>query len=242
MITLIIPIYNELNRIEILKDGLCKYSNPNQLIQEIILVNDGSTDGIESHLQSIQHILSPFNVKIINIAKNGGKGNAINQAVREASQPWILCNDADLSYPMNQIDDWYQMNLLDLSLLNTVYFGSRELGRDNGKMKLFLHRIFMGRIYAFFIRLITGIKIRDTQCGYKLYNAVIAKNIFSYVKEQRFAFDVEVHYLLKMENVQIRLLPVNCYDVKDSKVHLISDSWDMFIALFRIVYRHKKSK
>jgi len=235
MISIVFPAYNESKRIHLLKDGLSSYQNPHQLIQEILLVDDGSTDDTLVHLKEIQEKFKQYSVKIIQVSPNQGKGNAIKTGVLAASQPWVLCNDADLSYSMDQIDQWLDNYNIDLSKKNTVYFGSRELGKKNNEMELFLHRIIIGRIYSLFIRLITGITVRDTQCGYKLYSEDVAQKIFPHVTEKRFAFDVEVHYLLKKEKVNIHLLPVKCVDVEGSKVNLIRDSWQMFKALFRIV-------
>lgn len=66
--------------------------------------------------------------KIIDIQPNKGKGNAIKQGVLQATQKWILCNDADLSYSMFQIDEWIENNWIDFDATHCVYFGSRELG------------------------------------------------------------------------------------------------------------------
>lgn len=237
MISIVFPAYNESKRIHLLKEGLKRYQNPHQLIREIVLVDDGSTDDTLQHLKKIQHEFQQYSVIIIEVQPNQGKGNAIKRGILAASQPWILCNDADLSYSMDQIDQWVDHFPVNLNQKNTVYFGSRELGKKNNEMELFLHRIIIGRIYSLFIRLITGITVKDTQCGYKLYSEDVAKKIFPHVQEKRFAFDVEVHYLLKKEKVNIHLLPVKCIDVEGSKVNLIRDSWQMFRALFRITKR-----
>ncbi len=238
MISIVFPVYNESNRIHLLKEGLAAYSNPHQLIKEIILVDDGSTDDTIRHLKEIQQAYPQYQVKIHQVKPNRGKGNAIKTGIMAASQPWILCNDADLSYSMEQIDQWQDNFHLDFSKRKAVYFGSRELGKKNNEMELFLHRIIIGRIYAFLIRMITGITVRDTQCGYKLYESGLAKEIFPLVKEERFAFDVEVHYLLNQRKAEVNLLPVKCIDIEGSKVNLIKDSWQMFKALFRIVRKN----
>jgi dolichyl-phosphate beta-glucosyltransferase len=238
MITLVFALYNEEKRIYLLEQGLKEYNNQHQLIKEIIFVDDGSTDSTVRYLRQMQSKYPQFNIKIIPVQTNRGKGNAVKEGIMTVTQPWVLCNDADLSYSMDQIDEWVNMEWIDFTKINEVYFGSRELGKDNQEMKLFLHRRIIGRIYAFFIQLITGISVRDTQCGYKLYPSSLAKQVFNNISEERFAFDVEVHFLLKKLNISINFLPVRCIDIKGSKVHLISDSWQMFRALFRIKKRH----
>lgn len=239
MISIVFPFYNESTRIHLLKNGLDNYQNRNSLIKELVLVDDGSTDDTLVHLQNIQHHYSQYQIKIVQVSPNKGKGNAIRQGVLAATQPWMLCNDSDLSYSMEQIDEWVENFPVDFTKKNTVYFGSRELGKKNNEMQLFIHRVVIGRVYAFLIRCITGITVKDTQCGFKLYPATVAKKIFPLVQEQRFAFDVEVHYLLKKQKIATVLLPVKCIDVDGSKVHLIKDSIKMFQSLFRIVKRHQ---
>jgi dolichyl-phosphate beta-glucosyltransferase len=239
MISLVLPFYNESTRFHLFEDGMQSYFATNKWIKELILVNDGSTDNTIELLKNYQQKYQAIDCKIIDVQPNKGKGNAIKQGILAATQPWILCNDADFSYRPEQIDEWINNGWIDFNKTNAVYFGSRELGQDYYQMKLFLHRKIIGRIYAFFIQLITGITVRDTQCGFKMYEANLAKKIFPNIQEERFAFDVEVHYLLKKENASINLLPVKCIDIEGSKVNLIKDSWQMFNALFRIIKRHR---
>ncbi|MFN8237925.1 MAG: glycosyltransferase [Chitinophagales bacterium] len=238
MISLVFPFYNEENRIHLFKNGLKDYNNPHQLIREIILVDDGSTDNTLHHLKSIQLEFSHYAIKVVEVSPNKGKGNAIREGVKVAEEPWILCNDADLSYSMQQIDEWVDNNWIDFSKTNAVYFGSRELGMKRNWVSYHLHRRIIGRIYAFIIRLFTGITVTDTQCGFKLYRAQVAKNIFQIVREDRFAFDIEVFYLLRKNSIEVNLLPLRCEERIDSKVHLIKDSWNMFLAIFRIKRRY----
>lgn len=239
MISLILPFYNESERFHFFEEGMKSYFEKNKWIKELILVNDGSTDNTLELLNSYQQKYTQIDCKIIDIQPNKGKGNAVKQGVLQATQKWILCNDADLSYSMFQIDEWIENGWINFDATNCVYFGSRELGQQHYKMKLFLHRKIIGRIYALFIQTITGISVRDTQCGFKMYDAKIAKIIFPKIQEQRFAFDVEVHYLLKKEKTIINFLPVKCIDIEGSKVNLIKDSWQMFNALFRIKRQHR---
>jgi dolichyl-phosphate beta-glucosyltransferase len=233
MISLVIPFYNEVDRIERFLEGVKYCQNRNGLINELILVDDGSTDGTLSYLKQIkEQYEGSFKIKIVHYSINKGKGYAIKLGVLAAQEEWVLCNDADLSYRLEQIDDWYEKKYLDFKQERTVYFGKRILNDEQSKF--FLHRIIIGKLFYLFIRLILRITISDTQCGFKLYKTSIAKMVFSNLKEERFAFDLEVIYKLKQDNYSIQHLPVHCYDIKGSKVNLIKDSINMFMALFRI--------
>ncbi len=232
MISLIIPFFNESKRLDRLEDGLNQYRNRNQLIQEIIFVNDGSSDDTLLHLQKFQKQFPENNIQVIQIETNCGKGNALQAGILQAQHNWVLCNDADLSYRLEQIDEWYETELLDLNKNETIYFGKRII--KDKKSKFFVHRIIIGKIFYLLIRLILGINIQDTQCGFKLYPTAIAKEVFKDLQEKRFAFDLEIIYKLIQQNYTIKTLPVHCIDVEGSKVNLLKDSWNMFWALFRI--------
>ncbi len=232
MISLIIPFFNESKRLDRLEDGLNQYRNRNQLIQEIIFVNDGSSDDTLLHLQKFQKQFPENNIQVIQIETNCGKGNALQAGILQAQHNWVLCNDADLSYRLEQIDEWYETELLDLNKNETIYFGKRII--KDKKSKFFVHRIIIGKIFYLLIRLILGINIQDTQCGFKLYPTAIAKEVFKDLQEKRFAFDLEIIYKLIQQNYTIKTLPVHCIDIEGSKVNLLKDSWNMFWALFRI--------
>lgn len=232
MISLIIPFFNEANRIHHFIHGLNCYQNKNQLIKEIILVNDGSNDATLSLLLDIKRNYTHLNISVIDNKTNYGKGYAIRSGIMKADSDWVLCNDADLSYSFDQIDEWYEKKWINLNSTNEVYFGKRIL--NDKESKFYIHRIIIGKIYYLFIRLIVGIRIKDTQCGFKLYRTDIANEIFSNLEHFRFAFDIEIILKLKKLNYNIILLPVKCAEVKGSKVNLIRDSISMFFALFKL--------
>ena len=88
------------------------------------------------------------------------------------------------------------------------------------------------------ISFILGIKISDTQCGYKLYKKNIAKNLFSKLKFLGYEHDIEIVLLLKKQNIKIKELPVSWKHVDHSKVNIIQDSIKTFIKLFYIKLKY----
>jgi len=112
--------------------------------------------------------------------------------------------------------------------------GSRRHLEEDSKVERKFHRKLVSAVFKMIIRILCGIKAGDTQCGFKLYKSEIAKRVFKDLKEERFAFDIEVIYRLKKIDCNIQLNPVSCNDVGNSKVNLFTDSLNMFMALFRI--------
>lgn len=240
MVTIIIPFYNEEDRFYRFEQTIIHYLRDNKFINELILVNDGSTDKSLELLNSFQEKVSTFMTsKIINIKENKGKGHAIKMGIQLATQKWILCIDADMSYHPTQLDTWINNKWIDLQTSKGIYLGSRVLGENYYQTKLFFHRKILGKLYSHLSKLFLNIGINDTQCGFKLYENLIAKKIFEIVGEDRFAFDVEVLYIVKHKKIKVNTLPVKCMDTKDTKVNLIYDGINMFGALFRIRKRHR---
>ena len=194
-ISFIIPIYNEEERLPFLLNYLKKYSKKNKN-KEIIFVNDGSKDKSEEliHKFIINNKRKNFNFEIITYKKNMGKGYALKRGVLRSKKQWILTVDADLSVKFEQVDIWRKKNFLNTKK-NIAYFGSRIIKGSN--MKALFIRKFIGFFFRIFQNLIIGSEIKDTQCGFKLYNSVYAKEIFTNLKTNGFAHDVELIYLLK---------------------------------------------
>lgn len=241
MLSLVIPFYNEESRFHIFTHVLEEYLKTNTTIKQIILVNDGSQDNTLNCLLDFKTSFSSnVEIDVLNIEPNKGKGFAIKKAMPKVTQQWVLCLDADMSYHPNQLDEWINEGWLDWENISTIHFGSREMGMQKGWVEYYTHRRIIGRIYALMLKMITGVTVSDTQCGFKLYPSNIAKEIFNTLQQQRFAFDVEVHAYIKKKNLKIKLLPVRCEEREDSKVNLIKDSWQMFWALWDIRKSTKK--
>lgn len=236
-ISVVIPFYNEAAKFHRFHDIMLAYLQENRYVSELILVDDGSSDNTPLLLRAFAEKTS-IPCKIITIQPNKGKGNAIREGIQAASAKWVLCNDADFSYLPGQLDEWIESGYFQPEGPEQPHFGSRELGARKGWVQFKWHRRIIGRIYALLIRLVTGIKVTDTQCGFKLYPTALAKELFSKVREERFAFDVEVHYLLMKMGRPPKMLPVRCVEFGDSKVHLIKDSIQMGKALWAIRKRH----
>ena len=113
---------------------------------------------------------------VVKSKKNLGKGGALKLAVKEAKYDWILTTDIDMSVSLFQLSDWLKKKLINLN--DAVYFASRTHEKSIVKKNFF--RNILGNIMRFIISTILNIKIRDTQCGFKLYKKkqIIKLNIW----------------------------------------------------------------
>ena len=214
-ISFVIPIYNEENKLKKLLREILKFKEKHKNIKsEFILVNDGSKDNTNIILNNL------FNkqkfIKIINLKKNYGKGYALKKGVLIANNELIVTIDADLSVKFNQILVW--QNNYKISGDNEVYFASRN--HKLSKVKFKVYRKLIGLILSVFIYFFVDKKLRDTQCGFKIYSNKIGKKIFKKLNIKGFSHDIEIILILKKMKVEILELPINWIHKTGSKVNL----------------------
>lgn len=233
-LSVIFPIYNEEKRLLDCFKDIKKFLIKSKVKKlEFIFVNDGSTDNsfkIIKKFTSTQKI----KFKIINSKKNLGKGFALKKGVLASKNDWVLTLDTDISVSLDEINRWIKKKYIKN---NKIYFASRNLKSSNVEYKI--HRKFIGLIFILLCRILLGIKLSDTQCGFKLYEKKTAKKIFKILKENRFAHDIEIVQISNRYKTKIIELPVKWVHKENSKINLIKDSLDIFFSLLKIRFGSK---
>jgi len=233
-ISLVIPCFNEAKRIDLLIHGLQAWHDKWPGKSEIIIVNDGSTDDTLLAIrqnQPLQKIQEKIPLRIITYKDNRGKGYALKKGIEAASGNFILTLDADMATPPLALFDWLK-NTNDYFDQNTIYIGSR-VDPDSEVMQDRLRQA-AGRIFNLFIRLLTPLKIRDTQNGFKLYPKKIANDLFEPLQTMGWAHDVEILYRATLQNIQIIPLPLISETIPGTKINVLKDSLMMFIQVLKI--------
>ncbi len=152
-----------------------------------------------------------------------------------AKNKWILICDADLSVHPNQFITWKKNNFLISK--NYAFFGSRD--HEKSKIKASKMRVILGFFFKKIIRIFFSINLKDTQCGFKVFNKLYSKKIFKNIESYRFAFDVELTLLLKKNNIKIIELPLRWTHKKGSKLSLLKDMPLMLLDLITIKCKQK---
>ena len=233
-ISLIIPLYNEEERIKKNLNFIENFLKKKKI--EVIFVNDGSNDNSEKIIKKfISKNSNKKFIKYISYKKNVGKGYAIRKGVLNSKKKWILICDVDMSVQPNQVDIWYKKKYISNN--NEAYFASRK--HSLSKIKTSFIRELLGIIFNLVILFLFGIKIKDTQCGFKLFNKDYAKSVFRKINSYRFSFDVELVLLLKKKNINIKELPVNWVHKSGSKLNIFYDMPLMFYDLLKIKFKNK---
>jgi dolichyl-phosphate beta-glucosyltransferase len=229
MISIIIPSYNEEERIGVSLEKIINYFKSENINAEILVVDDGSKD-------KTSEIASKFpEVRVIKQDRNRGKGAAVRRGMLEAKGDFCVFSDADLSTPIYEIKkliEQYQ-NGYD------VCIGSRAVDYSMIKEHQPWYREMMGKTFNKIVQLLVVRGIKDTQCGFKGFKKEAAKNIFSKQKIDGFAFDVELVFLAGKLNYKIIEIPVEWYNDERSKVNPITDSTKMFLEILKIRRIHR---
>ena len=234
-LSIVIPFYNEQHRLLASLKTLKSYLVTKKNI-EIIFVNDGSTDKSDLIIcKFIKKYKKLFKIKYIKYKKNIGKGFAIKKGILNSKKDWIMICDADMSVNPNQIEKWSKKKYIKYE--NIAYFGSRN--HSQSKIKTSILRKFLGLLFNFVIYSLFRIQIKDTQCGFKLFNRIYALNVFKKLKSYRFSFDVELVILLKKNNIAIKELPIEWVHKKGSKLNIIYDIPKMMIDIIKIKLSQK---
>lgn len=236
-VSIIIPLYNEEKRLKKNLPSIDIFLKKNQKEKvELIFVSDGSLDNTNKIIEDyINKNSDKLKINFIKYKKNIGKGFAVKSGVLAAKNKWILICDADLSVHPNQFISWKRNNFLTSK--NNAFFGSRE--HKKSKIKASKIRVIFGYFFKKLIRFIFSINLKDTQCGFKVFNKHYSKKVFKNIKSYRFAFDVELTLLLRKNNVKIIELPLKWTHKKGSKLNLFKDMPLMLLDLIIIKFKEK---
>ena len=209
-VSIIVPAYNETERLIPTIGAIASEMSDLGLEWEMIIADDGSTDDTAAIAESLELV----NLRVLRAPINGGKGSAVRRGMADARGQYILFTDADNSTPIEEIanlltkvkDEGY-----DLAI------GSRALAGGNEANKSPLRQL-MSNGLRLMVRNIFGIQVRDSQCGFKLYTREAADKIVLSQTIMGFSFDLEHLYLAQKYDLDIAEVPVQWIDAPGSKV------------------------
>jgi len=227
-LSIVVPAYNEERRIEASLRKIRAYADAQRSPVEVIVVNDGSSDATEA-------VVAKFpEVRVIRITPNRGKGYAVRHGALNAAGKLVLFTDADLSAPIEEAD-----KLLAAIESNgaAAAIGSRALQRELIGVRESILRDYSGRCYNLLVRLFTGLRIRDTQCGFKLFRMDATRRAFELQRVEGFGFDPELLFLIERTGGRIVEVPVRWNHDAATKVRFPLDPIRMFADLISLRVR-----
>ena len=217
-LSLVIPAYNESERLpETLRTiaaylGACPFEEV-----ETIVVDDGSRDGTARAAAAIgpelESVRSPL--RVLRNEGNRGKGYSVRRGMLAARHDWILFTDADLSAPIAELE---RLAEATVERGGDIAIGSRAIDRSLIGIRQPWYREAMGRAFNLNVRLATGLRFADTQCGFKLFSRRAGRAIASKQRNERFGFDVELLYLARQLGFTVAEVPVRWNNEENSSV------------------------
>lgn len=232
-LSIVIPAYNEGNRIgDSLKD-ICHYLAEKPYTYEILVVDDGSSDSTLDLCKALA--ANQPSMRVVHYPVNQGKGFAVRTGMMEAAGENLLLCDADLATPMEELDKFwdYRNDGFD------IVIASRPLRESHLVKHQPLYREWAGRAFNHAVQALAVRGIHDTQCGFKLLSREAAKAIFPVCFLNGWAFDMEVLHLAQRMGFKIKEAPVHWYHREGSKVRFLRDGLRMLGDIVRIRLRHR---
>ena len=233
-LTLVIPVYKEQQWLEkSVRQVIAFISAEEEVDVDVIFVDDGSPDDCAAIINSLITDREDPNMRLLRYPVNQGKGYAVKTGMLAAKGDLILMSDADLSSPLQ---DWRKLNVV-IDAGADIACGSRAVRGAHIGHPPPLHRLLLGRFFNLLVRMAGVHGIHDTQCGFKLFRAGAAKEIFGRLRTRRFAFDVEMIALARDLGYRVEEVPVNWSYSGHSTVRVFSSGGRMLFDVFMLAVR-----
>lgn len=227
MITILIPVFNEENRLKKGLDEIFAFVKSYKEQTEVLLVDDGSWDQTPKILEEYKR---KFPLKVLSLKNNQGKGAAIRAGIGESSGDRILFTDIDLSVPINFLESFNEAMTSDVDIV----IGSREHPQSEIPVKQYWAREMAGYSFTVLTNAILQVGATDFTCGFKLFRREAARKIFAKQLINRWTFDAETLFLAKKYEFTVKEMPVVWQHNDGSKVRFPQDLIESFFGLFKI--------
>ena len=219
-LAIVIPVLNEQMKIAADIRLASAFLKEHAISGEIIIVDDGSTDGT---LQIARRSSDDYKgVKVISSQQNRGKGYAVKTGIMASSGEYVMFIDSGSCVSYSDV-------LRGFELLKTdqcdIAHGSRRLALSRIKIPQPWTRRVTSRLFRFFARMLLGLpmSITDSQIGLKIYKGQIGRELYAQVKTPGFLFDIEVIAYASKKGLRIREFPIEWTCDLDSRLEVRSN-------------------
>jgi dolichyl-phosphate beta-glucosyltransferase len=224
-LSIVIPVYNEQERIANSLEVLLAYLAKQTYSREIILVDDGSRDnglGIAGNI-----LEGKEEYRILSYGENRGKGYALKYGITRTQGRYVLFTDADLATPIEELAKFipYLEPNSEMVTGYPIVHGSRKMpGAIVERHQPWL-RENMGKVFTMLCNILVNLNVSDATCGFKAYQGEVAREIYGSQKLSDWSFDAEVIFIARKRGYKIKELPVRWHDQKGTKVRLVRDTF-----------------
>ncbi len=232
-LSVVIPAYNEERRLGPTLEQVLGYLEHRGQSFEVLVADDGSRDATSRVAQSF----AERSVKVLRHQPNRGKGAALQLAVAASKGHRVLLSDADLSTPIE-----------DLALLEAhcaeaeLVLGSRAVAGARLTQRQPFYRELMGKTFNKIIQLAGVRGIRDTQCGFKLLDGAVARDLFADMITAGFAYDVELVWLARQRGYRVCEVGITWANSPETRVRPWLDPLLMLAEIARFRWHHRRHR
>ncbi|MGI8922927.1 MAG: dolichyl-phosphate beta-glucosyltransferase [Fimbriimonadales bacterium] len=231
-LAVVIPAYNEEPRLERSLSRIREYLSAQPYSWTVLVVSDGSTDTTPAIAGSIAGSDTRF--ALHEYSPNRGKGYAVRTGMMEVEGDWLLLCDADLAAPIEEVEKLFAAKA-------AVAIGSRPLADSKLEVRQPWWRELAGRAFNGAVQALSIRGIKDTQCGFKLFEHKAAKEVFSRCRFDGFSYDFEALMLARALGYQIAEIPIRWSHQEGSKVRLLRDGMRMLrdLVTLRLTFKSR---
>lgn len=226
--SIVIPAFNEGQRITATLDKVLAYIAQQSWKAEVIVVDDGSRDETPAIVRGYAQ-RHPA-VRLLQNPGNRGKGYSVRHGMLEARGDLLLFSDADLSSPIQEATKLFAA----LAEGAEVAIGSRWLRSELQTGRQPFYRQLFGRVFNLHLRVLLGLRFKDTQCGFKAFTARAARALFPRQKIERWGFDPELLFLARKLGLPVREVAVEWAHDDRSKISYLKDGLRMGVETLRV--------
>src|SRR5260370_6293275 len=221
-LSIVIPSFNEEKRLPATLERIAGYINASGRETEVIVVDDGSTDGTARVAESSRGKIG--DLRVVSNGQNRGKGYSVRHGSMDSRGEIVLFTDSDLSASIEEADKLLaKMNDYDVAI------GSRAVNRKLIEVHESKFRELAGIIFNRIVRVILRLPFVDTQCGFKAFRREKCKIIFEQQTIERFGFDPELLYLARHHGLLKAEVAVRWAHSPATKISMWRDSLQMFL-------------
>ncbi len=225
-LSIVIPAHDEEHRLPPALEKIDAFLDKQSFEAEVVIVENGSQDNTAAVARGFEST-HPY-IRVLEI-KERGKGLAVKAGMLAARGQYRFICDADLSMPIDEIVHFLppEVGDEDIIIATREGKGAQRIGEPE-------YRHLMGRVNNWLIKLLALRGFEDTQCGFKMFKADVADDLFGVQQMGGIGYDVEVLFVAVRRGYTVREVPIIWYFDPDSRMKLVKDSMKIIREIWQI--------